>query len=308
MLTHREAEQRSHWEALCPGLSITEGAYDPGATEVAPLRPPEEAMAAALSRLKIDGYLQLPPLLSPAEVEAMAAAVEAVTGACGSPVFALVYDAFWALPWRLSGALAAILGGAPQLLPDCWVWKVNASPNDAGWSPHRDRDHGTIDDDGTPQIISLWLPLTDATPENGCIYALPAFRDPHYHTTNPEGRSTIQQLQHVRALPADAGAVLCWTHQLLHWGGASSAFAPHPRISVAFELQRQGLKPFSKPLFALDALPGFVERLGLIGRMLLQYQKMHPIAPALRKLAKQLRRHMPGKRSFADVLAGLGKR
>lgn len=54
---------------------------------------------------------------------------------------------------------------------------VDPNRGDVGFSPHRDRQPddsaATFRPDGTAMYTTLWLPLTDATPENSCLYVIP---------------------------------------------------------------------------------------------------------------------------------------
>lgn len=65
-------------------------------------------------------------------------------------------------------------------MPDIWVFNINprtAEPK--GWAPHRDRPYADpLRPDGSAASINFWLPLTEATPLNGCMYMLPKQFDP----------------------------------------------------------------------------------------------------------------------------------
>jgi len=135
----------------------------------------------------------------------------------------------------------------------------------AGSIPHRDCDGlgnftSTFRSDLTPKHGTVWVALTDALPENSCIYCLPAYEDVFYWSTKesevaPTPCSEAQQLTHdallaneknahtavrtaglqaIRAMPARAGDVLAWSHRLLHWGGLSSRHAQVPRIALSY--------------------------------------------------------------------------
>lgn len=82
-------------------------------------------------------------------------------------------------------------------MPDIWVFNIDPRHGEpAGWRPHRDRPHPWMAD-GTPNSLNFWLPLTEATPLNGCMYILPRPADP---TRPSEGRDvdnvlTLEQFQ-----------------------------------------------------------------------------------------------------------------
>jgi hypothetical protein len=300
--SYEEASSPAFWKALCPSCSIDENSE----------RANTLALPAGWEKVsrqwRKEGYIALPSVLSAGLVSALLEAVEASRKATGLPLFAMVYDECWEVVWRVSRILQELLGGDVRVLPDCWVWWLDPTREEAGWAPHRDRVKGTLAADGTPHVISLWLPLTDATPLNGCMYVLPAHLDPVYGQPPKRGDVASQSFQHMRAVPAPAGSMLCWTQQLLHWGGTSSEFAESPRVSMAFEIQRSDVPAFSTPLFRVDEPPDFSLRLGLIGRQILQYQHIEQVAALPNEMvamARKLHRNLPQKRSFSQVLGGL---
>lgn len=295
----QHASLKTFWLQLCPDMTI-EAEHVPQTYHL-PLD-----WSLRLQRLRKEGYIQLDDVCSRQESQQLAKTVLTVQQQCCWPIFVLVYDAFWVMLQRVEHALSEILGGAVRVVPDCWVWHVEAKEEQTGWKPHRDRKGHTLDSDGTPQIISFWLALTDATPSNGCMYILPLHRDPQMRSVS-EGIG-LESIQDIRALPVSAGTALCWNHQVLHWGGRSSSFAHGPRISIAFECQRSSVPAFNTPLRTLDSLPSFTTRLGWIGRQILQYQHMISCSEELIVWAKKQAAMLPKERSFSTFLDSLLRR
>jgi ectoine hydroxylase-related dioxygenase (phytanoyl-CoA dioxygenase family) len=197
---------------------------------------------------------------------------------------------------RVSPFLSTVLGEGYRALPDFWVWHVNPNENAAGWGPHRDRVHPTVDPDNSPHTLTVWLAFTDATPLNGCIYVLPAHLDERFYQRrwDGEGNNVVQNAQDIRALPATAGSVLAWNQGILHWGSRGSRLGVTPRVSAAFEFQRGDRQPFNRPLLDPGRLPPFTERLGLIGKQALQYRHMYPLTNDIAAIATSLfERYMP---------------
>jgi len=118
----------------------------------------------------------------------------------------------------------------------------------------------------------LWAALTEATPWNGCIYVLPARDDPAYRSDDLGVR--VPNPQAVRALPAEPGTIMGWSHRLIHWSGRSTERAQVPRLSFSIEYQRGDVAPLGRPLIAPGSPPPFAARLAFIGRMLTQYRHM----------------------------------
>ncbi len=291
------------WRSLCPEMTISTNIDD---TDVVYVSVVLEDLKEKSATLKKDGYFRWEGLFPQEEMTLLSQAVTLVADATSLPVFALVYDEFWSLLLRLRPIFAAILGNEYQLLPDSWIWRLLPDSEASGWRPHRDRPPGTVLPDGTPQSLSLWIPLTDATPSNGCIYILPASLDSRYYTYGDTKQETVVQWQDILALPAKAGSVLCWTSQLFHWGGRSSSHASQPRISVAFELQSGAIPSQSSFVLEPHQLPSFRTRLALIARQLLQYQHMVSIPAELSRWCQQQKKRRPGQRSFASVMQNLG--
>ena len=144
---------------------------------------------------------------------------------------------------------------------------------------------GAVRPDGVPNAVTVWLPLTDATTLNSCIHVVPADRDPGYRTG---GGANAFEMGDIRALPAQAGSILCWTQALMHWGSHSSPRAVAPRISIAFEYQRADVPPFRTPLLQPGELPSFEDRLKLICMQILFYAHMYDVPPEMTAIAHQI--------------------
>ncbi len=279
--------QREYWLKLCPNLSITE---KESTFSGSMFDPPPHSEELNL-KLEQDGYLQWDHVLPLTEVQKLAQCITHVKAATGFPVFCFVYDAFWSFVPRLQHILSPLWREDWLLLPNFWAWKLEH--NDKGWPPHRDRAYGAVHRDGHSDVLTLWIALSEATPDNGCIYVVPANADPFYH--QKKGHYThIASLQDIRALPLTAGSMLAWTPQLLHWGGRSNTQATEPRISIGYELQRSNATAYDIPLLQPQTLPDFHTRLALIGRQLHQYREMYTMTRALQHWAKQWKKKLPG--------------
>mmetsp|Transcript_38659 Transcript_38659/g.93083 ORF Transcript_38659/g.93083 Transcript_38659/m.93083 type:complete len:495 (-) Transcript_38659:59-1543(-) len=70
---------------------------------------------------------------------------------------------------------------------DMLAWHIDPRLNQSGFSPHRDRQPdspGALERsfyaDGRAKYVTHWIALTDATPENSCLYVIPREFDPGY--------------------------------------------------------------------------------------------------------------------------------
>ena len=130
------------------------------------------------------------------------------------------------------------------------------------YTAHRDKGKRALYPDGSPKILSFWLPLTEASPLNSCIYIVPSNRDPNYNTA--EEMSWKFALSDIRALPAQPGDIMFWNEAVYHWG---SRPAPNrnekPRISMGFEyITKDYVEKCTS--FPLDFVPDFKTRLEII--------------------------------------------
>ncbi|MBI2699023.1 MAG: hypothetical protein CK429_19390 [Mycobacterium sp.] len=288
-LSAAHAERREFWGELCPGMSIEAGGY---------ARPAAVGeVTSLLANLKREGYVQVPGALPETTVAPIRYAVSTLFQRGIPLAFAFVYDELWLAFQGLSSFLTSVLGEDYRALPDFWVWHVNPNENALGWGPHRDRVIPTLDPDNSPHTLTVWLPFTDATPLNGCMYMLPAHLDDRFRQRRWDGENNtvVYNLQDIRALPATAGSLLAWNQAVLHWGGRGSRLGAGPRISAAFEFQRADRPPFNNPLLDPARVPTFQERLGLIGKQVLQYRHMYPLSDEVAAIATSLfQRFMPG--------------
>lgn len=200
------------------------------------------------------------------------------------PVFLFVFDEVWQCFYALAPVLESILGRPLAVLPDFWLWHVDPKAAEAGWAPHVDKGARALAPDGRPLALTVWIPLSDATPLNSCIYLLPASRDREYGVP-PDKRSHGIDLAQIRALPGAPGDWFCWNQAVLHWGSASSRFAEQPRISMALEFQRGDIAPFNEPLIRNATGLDFRARLWLVAKQIMQYRHMYAVSPRVEAMA-----------------------
>ena len=263
------------WREINPSAPITDFVFKPNRSVTPQTSTDTDAY---ISQLQEERYFQTPVLVPTELLLQMRQCVDAVTAAGFHATFALVYDVFYEAMSYHYDVLSAILGKDYQLVPDFWIYNIAPTEDDQGFSPHRDTEYlNTIDENGVPMILTAWMPMTDATPLNSCMYVLPAHRDQDYHKfINSLERPPLQPfpLEDIRAIRTGAGTLSCWDQYLLHWGSRSSNRATEPRISCAYYYQRGDIPPiggscidFSKPLT-------FAQRLALVCRGMYKYSSL----------------------------------
>lgn len=269
--------------SLAPTLHIEDSGY----VKAQPVFTMEEALSERLRRLiKTEGYFHAEPPQWNLPFDTMTTLVQALT-ARGIPTpFVFVYDEFWLVFTKLVKMLEGVLGAGFQRLPDFWAWHVQPEKEQSGWSPHRDKGKRSLFPDGSPKSLTVWIPLTAATPLNGCMYLVPAHRDPTYNTEHEQQHKFA--LGDIRALPAGAGSILCWNQAVLHWGSHASGRETRPRISLAYEFQSGDVPAFNAPLMNPYTIPEFTARIKLVAKQILQYQHMYQLPDDIKALAHNI--------------------
>lgn len=268
--TLNKAATLDYWKALNPELSITRNPFQ-RKTEVYQLA--EQQMAQQIRQITQEGYLQTPPLIPRTNTERLAQCVLKVVDAGFPPIFVFVYDEFWQICGNLSQVLTPVLGPEYKLLPDFWVWCIEKNASATGFKPHRDHQHGrqTLRADGRPTILTAWIPFTDVTTLNSCMYVLPTNLDPNLPDNFQDQTVREPVLQCIRALPAEAGSILAWNSYILHWGARSSEWATLPRISLGIYFQSGDVAPYDNFMLDIGDPVPFELRLGTIARAILMY-------------------------------------
>lgn len=274
-----------YWTQLAPQLSVG------GAVQVRAPAVAADTLDAVRRHFAAEGYFQTPPMLDAAELARLNDAIDAVNGAGWPPVFAWVYDEFWALA-RLpdvAALLASQIGAGYSQIPHIWTHVVPATVGSAGWVPHFDGP--------SRGRASIWIALTDATLANGCMHVVSrrrlsgAFASQPLETGRVPLADALRALHGVRALPAPPGSVLGWTFDVLHWGGACvSAGTARRAISLEFIAAGEPPNADEAPLLPLTgALPALADRLRMIATAVMLYQKFEPGLIRYRAVAERLR-------------------
>jgi ectoine hydroxylase-related dioxygenase (phytanoyl-CoA dioxygenase family) len=261
-----------YWRRLAPGLTIGESA------DALPVAPGVSTVDQAVAHFADEGYFQLPPVVSAETITLLNQAIDAVKAGGWPAVFAWVYDQFWAcarVP-AIVRLVASRLGAGCAQIPHVFVHIVPSTSGAVGWTPHFDgRAQGRV---------SVWLALTDATLDNGCMHLVPsrslpdAFRIPTLTGGMVLAADAFRALQASRALPVAQGSALGWEFNVLHWGGPCVTPGV-ARRSISMEFLAAGESPDAdeQPLVALDGpLPSLAVRLRTIAAAIHTYERFEP--------------------------------
>jgi hypothetical protein len=246
---------REFWQRLNPELTISDRPL------AAPLaaRPPIAAAVAARAREQLDalGFFATPPVLTAAECAVLRTAVARLAEA-GLPSGCLaVYDEVYRCFAGLEPLFEPVLGADYLWVADgLWAFYVPAgAPARNGlWSPfdaHRDSlgPDPAVVGGGRPSILTVWIPLSDVTPAESCLYVVPKPGDPGFRAGEQGVGAGDFDLQSIRAIPAAAGSVVAWSTHLIHWGSRSWADAASARVAVTTYFQRADVPPFDPSVF-----------------------------------------------------------
>ena len=271
--------KETFWKDFAPEFKFCEGHDDYTLSF-------EDSEKKALNESLIkEGYIHIPQPGLNSPIENIIKLYDRLIEIGLPPVFSFIYDEMWAMNSQLRSILGECLDENYAMLPDFWCWRV--MPSESGWGPHRDKGANSLFSDKSPKSLTVWIPLTQAHPLNGCMYILPASRDPDY---GQQGKMGFRgKLDDVRALPADPGDVFVWTQHVFHWGSHSADDHDLPaRRSVAFEYQRTDIPAFNSPLLNPQNMPTFEQRLALIAKQTMQYRHMYGFHDKLVALSESI--------------------
>ena len=230
---------------------------------------------AAIRQFRTRDYAQLDAVVPPRLLRRLIRQVAALRRRGLPPVHLALFDEFWLLS-RTRPVRRFLLGalGRPVFQsPNVWVHVVDAKENAAGWAPHRDHTDR--------HRVTVWMPLTPAGVEDGCMSLLPPHLVPRrlsglWKNINRFSRAEVLALLHAaRPVPAEAGSAVCWRANVLHWGGRRTRTGT-PRIACSMEFSRRPIDPAEIGLPSIPLagpLPSVETRIDLVRRMRLLYDR-----------------------------------
>src|SRR3954447_2024844 len=272
-----------YWKRLAPDLAIG------GTPTPAAMDDNGGALDAAASRLRRDRYCSVPAVVSAPALAIINRSIDVVVAAGWPAIFSIVYDAPWQC-CRLPGiaqVIGSYFGGGFMQIPRFWMHVVPAVGGAAGWQPHFDSQ--------VSGRLSVWIALTDATVDNGCMHLVPpdalprAFQSAEFPATIAMA-DVLRALQATHALPIAAGGALAWDHEILHWGGRATD-PRAPRRAMSLEFLSATSAPLADEMPLLDPagpLPRFEERVRFVAAALRTYGQWEPLVRRFAVLAERL--------------------
>ncbi len=282
------SQSRDYWRELNPALHVECG---PFVGEAADSVLSDDDVARQAARMQSEGWFQVDAFFAPERIARLRVGIENLRRAGWLPVFILLYDELWTLTQSstMRSLMDAMLGRGSKQQANVWSHYVADETGGKGWYPHPDYARG-LQENGLPHSLTVWIPLTDATLENGCIYLIPGDRIAGGTGQNLLAPSSFSRdevctyLQAALALPAKAGALLGWQSNIIHWGSHVARIPneapPPPRVSIGLHYQREELKGGYPTLDRDSPIPSFEARLSYLGFQLKEFmcQEQHPRA------------------------------
>lgn len=253
------AQSPEFWRRLAPELNVT---------DTLPSRViARDADTVAADRLALthEGFVHIRNPGIVAALDDIALVMRRIVETGLPPAFIGVYDEVWAIAAQMQSVLGGLLGGEAAMIPNFWAGYME--PGDPGADAGRRWPGVSLNRDGTPRVLSVWMPVTPATTENGCIYVVPADQDRNYG--RGEGSRADARLQAIRALPAAPGDLLVWTGETYVWQGrAARQHNERPQMSLTWEFQDARIDPVAGRM--VDSFPfvPFEMRLGIIAEQM----------------------------------------
>lgn len=277
-------QEPDFWRKLCPELSID-------ANKPLTAIPKLDEDAASLhkdrrGRLADRGYALVDePVADVSTIQAMRKGIETLH-TLGLPAsFILLFDNTWELAALSRSVLEKSTLETNKFQFDILAWYIDSG----GFSPHRDRqpdDVAATFEMEEAKFATQWIALTDATPENSCLYVIPKGSDPGYTGGDTEDEDPLNRalpnkeaFQQIRALPRQQGQSVLFTHRIIHWGSARDpASRQPPRIAISFVCSDPTFeKPYVDPTyFSSEKAPPFHIRMLLVcAQLLIYYQRFN---------------------------------
>lgn len=278
------SQSAEFWRRLAPELTISDNMSQNLIVRS------EAQKDADRMRLINEGYLHLQQPGFTAPLDKISEAMERIVQAGMPAAFIGVYDEVWSIAAQMQAMISGLLGGDCALMPEFWA--CHAGNGDAGATACRKRPGASLYRDKSPKVLSVWVPITDATPDNGCVYLVPADQDQNYGRAEPERADA--RLHGIKAVPARAGDVVISTGETYQWRARTGRYNQDgPLMSLNWEFQNRSLEPVDG--YLVDSYPNvsFETRLGLLAQQMPRHRSEMPKNPVWRAVQQTLANRFP---------------
>lgn len=281
------AQNPDYWISLCPAMTITTNRPNTD-----PLGELDSDLTTAIDDYRTYGHCAVHDAFARAEIQELETAINMIRQAGWPLIFAFVYDMLWKIgrATKLRVFVSTLIGPGYQPTISLWVNYVPATRGGSGFPPHRDNVRPGH------HAVTCWVPLTPATPDNGCIYVI------ERNSENPDERidlsgcnvtasQVLSALPRVRALPASPGSFLAWPNDTIHWGGMFLR-GQQARIALSFHFASADFENIDSSLresmLIEQPLPRFEDRLRWVCQSMLRFTRRDPLLERFAPVAHRL--------------------
>mmetsp|Transcript_23882 Transcript_23882/g.38075 ORF Transcript_23882/g.38075 Transcript_23882/m.38075 type:complete len:398 (-) Transcript_23882:1229-2422(-) len=310
-------ETPEYWHKVCPHLTVCQ--TDKGQ---APRAHEKEILSAKRLEFVQNGFFHMNRqdlnIQSDQQLDKLAAGVVRLMQYGWPASFIFIYDEAWEVIKNAQDNIRQATGGS-QFIGDMYAWYVDPARGERGWGPHRDRMGSgpkSFRSDGTAMLSTTWLALTEAGPNNSCVYVIPRHEDPWYDKQDlPEVdplaavfEGNPGAFQAIRALACPKGAAWHFSHKIIHWGSHVKNYStmgpgispPCPRIAMSWVV---GDETFEQPAFSRDLLPypPIKARVGFVAGQMIAYGGQTGLKKGFKTLCYRLLKR--NKELFSEFFA-----
>ncbi len=277
------SQSAEFWRRLAPELTISDA--QPNCV----VRRDEYRSERERMRLVDDGYLyyRQPGIVAP--MVDIANAMDRIVNAGLPAAFIGVYDEVWSIIAQMREVVGGLFGGEAALMPDFWADHTIAT---AGLGAQRRFPGQGVFADGTAKTAVIWVPVTAATTENGCLYVVPAGQDRNYGKPDPERADAC--LPGIRALPAQSGDAIVMTGETYHWQARPDRHSrDRSLMSLTWTFQSGTVSPIEGAL--IDSYPyvPFETRLAILANQMPRHRDEFAGQPVWRAVQQTLANRFP---------------
>eukprot|EP01102_Stenamoeba_stenopodia_P016387 TRINITY_DN5728_c0_g1_i1.p1 TRINITY_DN5728_c0_g1~~TRINITY_DN5728_c0_g1_i1.p1 ORF type:complete len:352 (-),score=50.40 TRINITY_DN5728_c0_g1_i1:340-1320(-) len=187
-----EVTNQNYWRLLCPDLHVNDNEFINDRLSKLELVVLSKRQTQSLRESMLtEGYFQLDneDINWVCSLKKIESAILTLREQGWHPLWIIVYDEVWLIAYQIFELLRRLVNKNLIFNRDFFAWFIDNESSEGGWEPHRDRHSMTFTNKSEPNYATVWIAITPATPENSCIYLLPATHDPSYFKTSEEGES-----------------------------------------------------------------------------------------------------------------------
>jgi hypothetical protein len=151
------------------------------------------------------------------------------------------FDEAWTLASAISPTVSSISSGRLMHSGDYFSFAKCSSRLGGFNGPHRDKPNSGVESfstlDGSADYVTVWIALSEATPENSCLYFLPRDTPDEGYLKKGDSMTSLdlKNFDAICAQPCSAGSAVVFTHRVIHWGSRPQE-CQETRVAMSFAM------------------------------------------------------------------------